>query len=139
MPRAKPFPATVTRGQLAIEAGCSIETIRYYEQIGLMPPPERSARGYRLYSEPGRRRLRFILRARELGFAIEASREFLRLVDGDSYNCGEVQALTLSHVDEIRAKIADLQRLEATLSEIADRCSGGDVPDCPIIDALLEA
>lgn len=130
-------PAFVTRGQLAKEAGCNIETIRYYEGIGLMPAPKRSEGGYRLYGETDRRRLRFILRGRELGFSIEELRSLLSLVDGGEYTCGEVQNLTISHLGDIRAKIADLRRLEHTLAEVSAQCAGGNVPDCPIIDALF--
>lgn len=128
---------SVTRGRLAVEADCNIETIRYYERIGLMPPPGRSASGYRLYGKPEQRRLRFILRGRALGFSIGELRELLRMVDGGAYSCGEVRSLTLAHVADIQAKIEDLQRLETTLAAIAVQCSGGNVPVCPIVEALL--
>ena len=137
MTELAPAHALVTRGHLAKEAGCNIETIRYYERIGLMPPPKRSEGGYRLYGETDRRRLRFILRGRELGFSIEELRSLLSLVDGGSYTCGEVHELTLSHLGDIRTKIADLRRLEHMLAEVSAQCAGGDVPDCPIVDALF--
>ena len=126
----------VTRGGLAKEAGCNIETIRYYERIGLMPLPRRSASGYRLYGETGRRRLGFILRGRELGFTILELRSLLSLVDRGDYTCGEVRDLTLRHVAGVRRKIAALRRLERTLADVSARCDGADVPDCPIIDTL---
>lgn len=129
----------VTRGVLANRVGCNIETIRYYEQIGLMPTPRRSEKGYRLYGEDQRRRLRFILRGRELGFSIEELHSLLSLVDGGGYTCGEVRDLTLVHLDGVRAKIADLTQLEQTLAEVSERCEGGAVPGCPVIDALFGA
>ncbi len=130
-------PDVVTRGRLAKEVGCNIETIRYYEHISLMPVPRRSDAGYRLYGENGRKRLRFILRGRELGFSIEELRSLLKLVDGGHYTCGEVRDLTLGHLESIRAKLADLRRLERTLAEVSAQCAGGAVPDCPVIDALF--
>ncbi len=139
MARDTPLSPARTRGRLAREAGCNIETIRYYERIGLLPAPSRARNGYRLYGDPTCRRLRFVLRGRELGFSIEELRELLRLVDGGEYSCGEVRDLTLAHVGTIRVKIADLRRLETTLSGIAGKCAGGRVPDCPVIDALLDA
>jgi len=130
------FHQNVTRGALAKDAGCNIETIRYYEDIGLLPEPPRSDAGYRLYGDDGRRRLRFILRARELGFTIEELRGLLALVDRGDYTCREVHDLTIGHLETVREKVADLKRLERTLVRISDACRGGAVPECPIIDAL---
>ena len=128
----KPF----TIGALSKGTGCHIETIRYYERIGLMPKPPRSPGGHRLYEEDHLRRLTFIRRSRELGFTLEEVRGLLRLVDGGSYTCAEVKALTLDHAAEVRRKVADLRKLERVLKEMAAECDGGEVPDCPIIDAL---
>jgi len=128
----------VTRGRLAAQMGCNSETLRYYEQIGLLHPPRRSAGGYRLYGETARRRLRFLLRGRELGFSIQELRSFLSLVDGGGYTCGEIHTLTVSHLEDVQAKIADLRRLERTLTEISAQCEGGNAPDCPVIDALYQ-
>lgn len=128
----------VKRGALARRAGCNIETVRYYEKIGLLQPPERTESGHRLYSRDDQARLGFILRGRELGFSIEELRSLLSLVDSSGYTCGEVQAMTLRHLEDVRRKIADLRRLEATLRDVSARCQGGDVPDCPVIDALQE-
>ncbi len=104
-----------------------------------MPNPPRSEGGYRLYRNDHLRRLRFIRRCRQLGFAMSEVQELLRLVDGHGYTCGEVQALTLEHAKDVRGKITDLRRMEKALSAIASECAGNDVPDCPIIDALLDA
>ena len=105
----------IKRGKLAKQSGCNLETIRYYEKIGLLTPPERTASGHRLYS-PG-----------EL-------KSLFSLVDSHDYSCGEVQDLTSNHLASVRSKIADLRRLEQTLAEVSARCEGGNVPECPIID-----
>ncbi len=127
----------LTIGALSEQTGVNVETIRYYERIGMLPAPPRSAGGHRLYGQEHRKRLRFVRRSRELGFTLEEIRTLLRLVDG-GHSCGEVQAVALDHLERIRAKIADLRRMEATLTATAARCDGSDVPDCPIIDALSE-
>ncbi len=139
MQETAPAPEFVTRGRLAKATGCNIETIRYYEQIGLMPAAMRSDSGYRIYGAIERQRLSFILRGRELGFSIKGLRSLLSLVDGGDYTCGEVRDQTLRHLEDVRAKIADLRRLELTLAEVSAQCEGGTVPDCPIIDALFGA
>lgn len=125
------------RGELATTAGCKIETIRYYEDIALLHPPERTAAGHRLYSGADRARLGFILRGRDLGFSIVELRSLLSLVDSHDYSCGEVLELTRDHLMSVRQKIADLKRLERTLASVSDQCKGGDVPECPVIDALF--
>lgn len=130
-------PDYVTRGRLAKETGTNVETVRYYEKIGLMLPPWRSESGYRLYDEPARRRLRFILHGRDLGFSIEDLRSLLSLVDGGNYTCGEVHEMTVAHLDSVRSKINDLRHLERTLADLAAQCEDGAVPACPVIDALL--
>jgi MerR family mercuric resistance operon transcriptional regulator len=124
------------RSQLSKRTGCNIETIRYYEKIGLMPEPPRSPKGYRRYDDSHIRRLRFILRSRELGFGIEEIRGLLYLVDRKSQTCAEVQERTKPHLAEVRAKIADLRRIERLLSQTMAQCSGEAVPECPILDAL---
>jgi len=126
-------------GQLSEQTNCKIETIRYYERIGLLPEPARSEGGYRLYEESHLKRLSFIRRSRELGFTIGEIRGLLNLVDGGSYTCSDVKTITLEHVETIRQKIADLKKLEKTLSRIASQCAGNETPECPIIDALFES
>jgi MerR family transcriptional regulator, mercuric resistance operon regulatory protein len=133
-----PSPKELSIGVLARESGVKIETIRYYEKIGVMPKPPRSAGGYRLYTVEHLKRLAFVRRGRELGFGLDELRELLRLVDRHSYTCVQVRALMLRHAAEVRRKIADLRRLERVMGEISSRCSGEDVPDCPIVDALFE-
>jgi MerR family mercuric resistance operon transcriptional regulator len=125
------------RGELAKRTGCNLETVRYYEKIGLLPEPPRTPGGHRTYDEPHEHRLRFVLRARELGFRIEEIRGLLTLVDRHAVTCAEVQEMTLHHLADVRAKIADLRRLERTLAATVAACSGDQVPDCPVIDALV--
>ncbi len=125
-----------TIGSLSRDTGCNIETIRYYERIGLMPKPPRSKGGHRLYEKDHLKRLSFIRRSRDLGFALEEVRGLLRMIDGYDYTCDEVKVLTLDHLQEVQQKIADLRRLERVLKTMAAECEGGNVPDCPIIDAL---
>lgn len=128
----------LTRGALAARIGCNIETIRYYEKAGLLPPPPRSQGGHRLYGQDLVKRLNFVRRSRDLGFTLEEIRELLRLVDGRKYTCAQVEALALEHVQEIRRKISDLRKLKHVLEAMASQCSGGTVPECPIIDALFD-
>jgi MerR family transcriptional regulator, mercuric resistance operon regulatory protein len=130
------MPLGMTIGRIAERSGVKLETIRYYERIGVMPKPGRSGGGYRLYTPEHLKRLAFIRRGRELGFSLDELRGLLRLVDGGAYTCAEVRALMLQHLAAIRARIADLRRLARVMSEISSRCTDEDVPDCPIIDAL---
>jgi len=125
-----------TRGDLARTTGCNIETIRYYEKTGLLPDPPRTDAGYRVYSAAHATRLRFILRARELGFSMEDIRGLLGLGDGTAPTCAEVKERTERHLADVRARIADLKRIEKVLSVTAARCSGEDVPDCPVLETL---
>ncbi len=134
IPRAAP----VTRGTLSKRTGCNIETIRYYEQIGLIPAPPRSDGGHRLYGEEHLRRLIFIRRARELGFSLNEVRGLLGLVDGGENSCAEVKALTLEHASDIHQKIVDLRKIERVLETMAAQCDKGEVPACPVIDALYQ-
>ena len=124
------------RGELALRTGCNLETIRYYEKIGLLPEPPRYSNGYRAYDDAHVHRLRFVLRARELGFGIDEIRGLLMLVDGGSQTCAEVKQRTGLHLAAVRGRIADLERIERVLAQTAEQCSGEDVPDCPILEAL---
>ena len=129
----------LTRGALAVEAGCNIETIRYYEQIGLLPPPRRSEGGHRLYDQGLVKRLHFVRRGRELGFSLDEIRAMLRLVDGGGdTTCAQIEALARAHVHDIAGKIADLRRMRTVLETLASQCASGTTPECPIVDALFE-
>jgi len=126
----------MTIGTLSERAGVNIETIRYYERIGLLPAPPRSAGRHRLYDEPHRQRLVFIRRARELGFSLEETRALLGLGGRHDLTCGDVRVLTQGHIEGIRDKVRDLKRLDRTLSALAAQCNGDTVPACPVLDAL---
>lgn len=131
---------TLRIGDLARRTGCHVETIRYYERVGLLPRPVRSATRYRLYAPEDVRRLIFVRRARDLGFTLEEVRTLLALAvsDGDEA-CAEARQLAAQHLAVIRGKIADLRVLEGALSEAVRRCDAGDFPGCPLIDALSAA
>jgi MerR family transcriptional regulator, mercuric resistance operon regulatory protein len=123
-------------GVLSRETGVNIETIRYYERIGLMPEPPRSDGGHRVYDRTHRQRLAFIRRARELGFRLDDIRSLLDLETSQKLACDEVKALTDRHIAEIREKIRDLKELERVLSKLTAQCHGSRVPACPILDVL---
>ncbi|HET6622079.1 MAG TPA: helix-turn-helix domain-containing protein [Dongiaceae bacterium] len=127
-------PTTI--GALSENTGVNVETIRYYERIGLLPPPPRSAGRQRIYGDAHCQRLVFIRRARELGFSLEEVRTLLGLGASHDMTCAAVRSLTQHHVAAIREKVRDLRRLERTLSDLAARCQGDTVPACPILDAL---
>ncbi|WP_306118370.1 MULTISPECIES: Cu(I)-responsive transcriptional regulator [unclassified Roseitalea] len=114
------------------------KTIRYYEEIGLVAPA-RSANGYRDYCEADLHRLRFIQRARSLGFSIQQCRSLLSLYDDEHRASADVKALALEKVGEIDRKIEELRSLRATLSTLVAHCHGDDRPDCPIIEDLAGA
>ena len=124
------------RAALARRTGCNLETIRYYEKIGMMPEPPRTEAGYRVYDDRHMERLRFILRARELGFSLDDIRGLLALVDRGTQTCAEVKERTERHLADVREKIADLKRIERVLAETAAQCSGDEVPECPVLEAL---
>ena len=126
----------LSSGALAREAGVNVETIRYYEKIGLMPEPVRAGNGYRVYDETGLKRLSFIRRCRELGFSLDEVRGLLGLVDGGDYTCAEVRDLSIVHLSDVRQKIRDPRKMERTLKEMVSQCDGGLVPECPIVDRL---
>lgn len=121
-------------GKLAAETGVNIETIRYYERVGLLDTPPRTGGRHRVYDEQAVRRLTFIRRSRELGFSLENIRTLLDLSDGKQD--GEARALTLRHLDDVRGKITSLKRLEKFLKGMTEACKPGDQNSCPIFDAL---
>ena len=124
---------------MARATGCNLETIRYYEKIGIMPDPPRSTKGYRSYDDAHVKRLKFVMRSRDLGFSLEEVRGLLGLVDEQSRTCAEVQVIAEDHLTDVRAKIADLKRIEGVLSDTVARCTGDAAPECAVIDALLDA
>lgn len=134
MGRSSDFPIGI--GALSKQTGCKVETIRYYEKEGLLPAPTRTAGGHRLYTKEMRNRLLFIRRSRQLGFSMDEIRDLLSLVDGNQVSCEHVKSIAEEHLRDIQAKIDDLRKMQRTLSDLAGRCSGDDVPSCPIIDSL---
>ena len=126
------------RGELAQRSSCNVETVRFYEKRGLLQAPPRTAGGHRDYAPEHLSRLTFIRRSRELGFTLDEVRGLLGLVDGGDWTCAEVRAMTLEHLAEVRRKIADLRKMAQILKDMAEQCDGGAVPECPIVDALLQ-
>ena len=125
------------RAEIARRTGCNLETVRYYEKVGLLPEPPRTQGGHRAYDEGHERRLRFILRARELGFTLDEVRALLRLVDERDAPCGEARDLAASHLRDVQEKIADLRRMERVLKDTVARCADGSLPECPLIESLF--
>lgn len=126
----------LTIGRLAAATGVNLETVRYYERIGLMPRPARTASGHRAYEQAHVRRLAFIRRARELGFSIEQIRALLALAEPSRASCAEVKEIAQMHLGEVRAKLADLAKLESILSATIAQCLGDPAPSCPVLDML---
>ena len=123
-------------GELSKRSGVNIETIRYYERIKMLPAPPRTASGRRIYGETDLRVLAFIRRARELGFSLEEVRALLRLGAPGTATCPEVKEVAARRLQDIRAKMVDLAKLERLLAKTIARCSGNRVPDCPVLDIL---
>jgi MerR family mercuric resistance operon transcriptional regulator len=126
----------ISIGILARRSGVQAETIRYYESEGLLPKPERTAGGYRLYGASDIERLSFIRQARELGFKVDSVRRLLSLADRKVDTCEEVRALATAHLGEVRTKLADLRRMERVLSDLIGSCEGRTVPECLLLEAL---
>jgi Cu(I)-responsive transcriptional regulator len=123
-------------GTAAAASGVSQRMIRHYETIGLIPRPARLDSNYRDYAPRDVNRLRFIANARDLGFATEEIAELLALWSDEGRASAEVKKLALARADALHAKARKLDAMRAALLELAGRCTGGDRPDCPIIDEL---
>ena len=127
-------------GTIARMTGATVPTIRYYEEIGLLPPARRSDGGQRSYGEPAVRRLTFIRRCRDFGFSIEQIRELVGMVDEPDRPCLEVRDIAAVHLEDVRKKLAELQALETSLSSFVDSCdtacAGGAAVDCTILEDL---
>ena len=126
----------LSRGELARRTGVNLETIRYFERIGILPAPPRTQGGHRVYGEEHVRALGFIRRARELGFTPDEVRAILALGGPGKAGCGEVREIAVHHLEQVRAKMTDLARLERLLAATIERCSGEQAPDCAVIDML---
>ncbi len=124
-------------GQLAQQAGVGIDTVRYYEREGLLPKAIRLASGYRTYDIDAARRLRFVRRAKILGFTLPEIRELLSLSDGDDADMGNLRAAAAAKLADIEVRIAELGRVRDGLAALVGACPGhGALGDCPILDAL---
>lgn len=127
---------TLSIGALARATATKIETIRYYERIGLLPRPLRTAGNYRSYDTEDLARLSFARRSRDLGFPLSAVRDLLRLADEKKRDCDEVDAIAREHLAEVEHKIADLTALRRELKGLIDQCGHGTIATCRIIESL---
>lgn len=121
-------------GELSRRTGCKVETIRYYERIGLLPEPPRQGR-YRSYGSGDAERLRYIRRARELNFSLEDARALIALAHSPGEGCPDVENLAREHLAEVRARIADLQSIERSLTHAVKSC-GSNVDRCAVIEEV---
>ncbi|MFO0336674.1 MAG: heavy metal-responsive transcriptional regulator [Pseudomonadota bacterium] len=127
-------------GVLAAQAEVSVDTVRYYERAQLLPPPRRTASGYRTYPPTAVERLRFIRRAKELGFSLDEIRELLRLSDRGDTDVASIREIAARHLADVAARLAELERLRAGLERLVAHCPGhGDPGQCPILDALTSS
>ncbi len=129
-------PSRLAIGALARSTGCSVETIRYYERIGVLSEPERSPGGYRLYGQRHVKRLAFVRQARGLGFTLDQVRALLRLAGERVRPCAAVRDVALAHLADVRGRIGQLRAMENSLKELVTACADGSRPDCPLIEAL---
>lgn len=130
--------ASLTIGKLAKASGVSAKMIRYYESIDLLPAAERTESNYRVYDEKDIHRLRFIHRARKLGFPLEQIRVLMALWQDQERSSREVKQLALDHVTDLQARIAEMQSMVNLLQKLAHQCQGNDRPDCPILEELAK-
>jgi Cu(I)-responsive transcriptional regulator len=126
-------------GEAATASGVSAKMIRYYESIGLVPKVARTESGYRVYSENDIHTLRFVRRARDLGFSVEQIGELLSLWQNHERASKDVKRVALSHVETLRQKVRELEDMIDTLTNLAERCHGDNRPDCPIIENLASS
>ena len=122
--------------EAAAASGCHLETVRYYERVGLVPSPNRTGSGYRVYAQADVERLRFVTRGRELGFSLEEIRSLLRLNDDPKLSCGDVDALARVHLTDIRQRLEALTRMAGELERVILQCAGGERGACAILGAL---
>jgi len=124
-------------GTLAAACNCPAETIRYYEKIGLLPKPIRTANGYRSYDERHQKWLQFVLRSRALGFTQDEVRRLSNIADQSQPVCADVHQLLVEHIVDVRKKLLDLKRMEKSLVRLKSKCQDGTLNDCPVIDELM--
>ncbi|WP_183452700.1 MerR family transcriptional regulator [Microvirga lupini] len=130
----------LTIGALAEQTGCNVPTIRYYEEIGLLPPARRRPGGHRFYSEDDLRQLTFIRRCRDFGFSVEQVRTLVSLAQDPDRDCNETRDLAQAHLAEVRRKLIELRALESSLEAFVDNCTaacaGGPASQCTITQDL---
>ena len=129
---------TLSIGQAAREAGCKVQTVRYYEAQGLLPKPARTAGNQRVYGEQHLRRLAFIRHARELGFPLEAIRELLSLGGRPEQSCEKADGIARTHLAEVERKIAALKALRGELTRMIRSCRRGRISECRVIEVLAD-
>ena len=130
-------PIGLTIGEVSRRTGCNIETIRYYERVGLLPPPARHGR-YRRYGSDDVVRLSFVRRARALGFTLDEIRALMALSAETKEGCAEARSLAAAHLADVRARITDLRAMERALAAAVRRCDEGEAAACPLISTLAE-
>ena len=135
---ARPPGAAFSIGDLATRSGTKVETIRYYEKLGLMPKASRTAGNHRAYTRAHTDRLAFIRHGRELGFPLDSVRALLTLADDRERPCAEVDAIARKHLTAVRDRIGLLRTREAELSRMLDRCGRGQVAECRVIEVLAD-
>jgi MerR family mercuric resistance operon transcriptional regulator len=131
-------PEGIAIGELSRRTDCNVETVRYYERIGLLPKPSRRGT-YRCYKEEDVGRLAFIRRARELGFKLGEVRALLELAADSRDGCAAIREIAATHLTDVRAKIVDLQAMECVLAQAVRGCDTGEFPGCPVVSALSSA
>ncbi|AGY57944.1 MerR family transcriptional regulator [Gloeobacter kilaueensis] len=138
MPTAE---AALTIGTLAARTGCTVATIRYYEEIGLIPAASRRPSGHRVYGGAAQQQLTFIRHCRDFGFSIDQVRELVSLATSKERDCVETRVIAQAHLDAVRVKLGELQALEASLVRFVDACTtscaGGPAVDCTILKDLM--
>jgi len=126
----------VTIGCAARAAGCKVQTVRYYEQIGILPEPVRTRGNQRLYGETDLQRLTFIRHAREMGFPLAAIRDLLSLADDPGHSCEAADAIARAQLAQVERRITHLRALKQELERMITQCKGGNIADCRVIEVL---
>ena len=133
---------TLTIGDLAVRTGSNVPSIRYYEEIGLLPPPDRLPSGHRVYGVSDLKRLTFIRHCRDFGFSIDQVRKLIDLAASPDRDCNEARHVAHEHLVSVRKKLADLRSLERSLTRFVESCSaacaGGPMSQCVLLEDLLE-
>ena len=130
------MPGQFSIGDMAKTGNCKVQTVRYYEDIGLLPAPARSAGNQRIYTREHRDRLRFIRHAREMGFPLERIREILALGDEPSHSCAEIDQIAREHLRDVESRIERLQSLRQELQRMISECTANRVAECRVIEVL---